>query len=156
MLKFVGTAVAITSVDKRGIENMAISIDNVFGVHEKAMHLQGRRTQLLAQNLANSDTPGYKAKDIDFKSAMKSASNDKMKTPLTATQSGHIQPKGFFMGMMDAEELYRQPMQSSLDGNTVEPHVEMAQFTENSMRYLMTLRFMSGRINNMLSAIRGE
>jgi flagellar basal-body rod protein FlgB len=146
-------AVAITSVHKRGKEQMAISIDNTFGIHEKAMYLQGRRAQLLAQNLANSDTPGYKAKDIDFKSALKSMTNGKMQVPLKATQSGHIQPKGFFMGV---ESLYRQPTQSSLDGNTVEPHVEMAEFTENSMRYLMTLRIMSGRINSMLSAIRGE
>lgn len=132
---------------------MAISIDNVFGIHENAMNLQSRRAQLLAQNLANSDTPGYKAKDIDFKSALKSAENGGVKAPLNATQSGHIQPDGYFMGV---EQLYRQPMQASLDGNTVEPHVEMAEFTENSMRYLMTLRFMSGRINGMLSAIRGE
>ena len=146
-------AVAITSVDKRGMENMAIGIDNVFGIHENAMNLQSRRAQLLAQNLANSDTPGYKAKDIDFKSALKSAKNANAQAPLKATQSGHIQPKGYFMG---AEQLYRQPMQSSLDGNTVEPHVEMAEFTDNSMRYLMTLRIMSGRINKMLSAFRGE
>ena len=132
---------------------MAISIDNAFGIHENAMHLQTRRAQLLSQNLANSDTPGYKAKDIDFKSALNSFKNGEMKAPLNATSSGHIQPKGYFMGV---ESMYRQPMQPSLDGNTVEPHVEMSEFTENSMRYLMTLRIMSGRINGMLSAIRGE
>ncbi len=135
---------------------MAISIDNAFGIHENAMYLQGHRAQLLSQNLANSDTPNYKAKDIDFKSALKSVANGNAQAPLKATQSGHIQPKGFLMGMAGAEELYRQPMQSSLDGNTVEPHIEMAEFTDNSMRYLMTLRIMSGRINSMLSAIRGE
>lgn len=132
---------------------MAISMDKIFGIHENAMHLQSRRAQLISQNLANSDTPGYKAKDIDFKTAMKSAANGTLKAPLKATQSGHIQPKGFFLG---SEQLYRQPMQSSLDGNTVESHVEMSEFTENSMRYLMTLRIMSGRINGMLTALRGE
>lgn len=132
---------------------MALTIDNAFGIHEKALHLQSRRAQLLAQNLANSDTPNYKARDIDFKSALQSVTNGNMPTLLTTTQSSHIQPQEMFMGV---ETLYRQPMQSSLDGNTVEPHVEMAEFTENSMRYLMTLRIMSGRINSMLSAIRGE
>ena len=132
---------------------MAISLDKAFGIHENAMHLQARRAQLLSQNLANSDTPGYKAKDIDFKAALKSAKNGDFNKTLQATQKGHIQPKGFYM---NAEELYRQPMQSSLDGNTVEPHTEMSEFTENSMRYLMTLRIMSGRINGMLSALRGE
>ncbi len=135
---------------------MAISIDKAFGIHENAMHLQARRAQLLSQNLANSDTPNYKAKDIDFKSALKSVANGTTGVALTATQSGHIQPKGFLMGLAGTEQLYRQPMQPSLDGNTVEPHVEMAEFTDNSMRYLMTLRFMSGKINGMLSAIRGE
>ena len=132
---------------------MTISINNAFGIHENAMHLQTRRAQMLSQNLANSDTPGYKAKDIDFKATLKSIENGNSGEPLKATQRGHIQPKGFFMG---AESMYRQPMQPSLDGNTVEPHVEMAEFTDNSMRYLMTLRIMSGRINGMLSAIRGE
>jgi len=132
---------------------MAISIDNTFGMHEKAMHLQSRRAQLLSENLANSDTPGYKAKDIDFKSALKSMERGDFEKPLRATQRGHIQPKGYFMGV---EAMYRNPNQSSLDGNTVEPHVEMGEFTENSMRYLMTLRIMSGKINGMLSAIRGE
>lgn len=135
---------------------MAISIDKAFGIHENAMHLQARRAQLLSQNLANSDTPNYKAKDIDFKSALKSVANGTAGVALTATQSGHIKPKGFLMGLAGTEQLYRQPMQPSLDGNTVEPHVEMAEFTDNSMRYLMTLRFMSGKINGMLSAIRGE
>lgn len=132
---------------------MAISMNNLFGLHENAMYLQSRRAQVLAQNLANSDTPGYKAKDIDFASALKSIGQGKSTAPLKTTKRDHIQPKGFFMG---AEELYRQPTQSSLDGNTVEPHVEMAAFTDNSMRYLMTLRIMSGRVNKMLSAIKGE
>lgn len=132
---------------------MATSINNVFGLHENAMHLQSRRAQLLSQNLANSDTPGYKAKDIDFDATLKEMKNGSFQPPLKSTQTGHIQPIGYRNG---AEQLYRQPMQPSLDGNTVEPQIEMAEFTENSMRYLMTLRIMSGRINSMLSAIRGE
>ena len=132
---------------------MAISIDKTFGIHEKAMHIQTQRAKLLSQNLANSDTPGYKAKDIDFKSALKSMANGNFAKPLKSTQTGHIQPKGLFMGV---ESMYRQPTQSSLDGNSVEPHIEMGEFTENSMRYLMTLRILSGKINGMLTAIRGE
>lgn len=135
---------------------MAISIDKAFGIHENAMHLQARRAQLLSQNLANSDTPGYKAKDIDFKAALKAARDGSGHQPLAATQRGHIQPAGFMAGGVYTEELYRQPNQPSIDGNSVEPHVEMSEFTENSMRYLMTLRIMSGRVSSMLSAIRGE
>lgn len=135
---------------------MAISLDKAFGIHEKAMHLQSRRAGLLSQNLANSDTPNYKARDIDFKSAMKSVASGMAQAPLKATQSGHMQPSGFLLGLVGAEKLYRQPNQPTLDGNTVEPHVEMAEFTDNSMRYLMTLRIMSGRVKGMLSALRGE
>lgn len=135
---------------------MATSINSLFGIHENALHLQSRRAQLLAQNMANSDTPGYKAKDIDFKAALQSAANGNMSVALNATQGGHIQPKGYNKSMGDAEQFYREPMQPSLDGNTVEPHIEMAEYTDNSMRYLMTLRIMTGRLNQMLSAIRGE
>ncbi len=131
---------------------MTISIDNVFGIHEDAMRIQTRRAQLLAQNLANSDTPGYKAKDIDFRAALQQMQSGSA-APLKVTRPGHIQPDGTFLGV---EEMYRIPTQPSLDGNTVEPHVEMGEFTDNSMRYLMTLRIMSGRIKGMMSAIRGE
>ena len=132
---------------------MALSLNNLFGIHENAMALQSRRAQLLAQNLANSDTPGYKAKDIDFDAAMKSVSKGQFQPPLKSTNQKHIQPSGYSLGV---EEMYRSPTQPSLDGNTVEPHVEMSEFTDNSMRYLMTLRIMSGRVSGMLSALRGE
>jgi len=131
---------------------MAIHLDNVLGLHENAMHLQSRRAQMIAQNLANSDTPGYQAKDIDFKAALSTVQAG-MHAPLKNTSAGHIQPDGYFMG---AEIMYRQPMQPSIDGNTVEPQIEMSEFTDNSMRYLMSLRLFNGRVQGMLSAIRGE
>ena len=133
---------------------MPVSFDNVLGVHERALYLQGQRGELLGANLANADTPGYKARDIDFKSALKSADADLQSNgPMLATHSKHIQPEGYVFGV---ELQYRQPMQASLDGNTVESQVEMAEFSENAMRYLTSLKIVGGRLNSLISAFRGE
>ncbi len=132
---------------------MPMNFDSILGVNEKALNMQAYRARILGANLANSDTPGYKARDIDFKSALSSAETASQIEPLTVTNKMHIEPAS---DAFAAELLYRQPLQPSLDGNTVEPQVEMAEFTENAMRYLTSLRIINGRFNKMLSAIRGE
>ncbi len=133
---------------------MPAGFDNLLGVHEQALNLQAQRTRLLGGNLANADTPGYKARDIDFKAALANAAeNDFAGGPLRLTRVAHIQPEGYLAG---AEIMYRIPMQSSLDGNSVETQVEMAKFTENAMRYLTSLRIINGRLNKLISAYRGE
>jgi flagellar basal-body rod protein FlgB len=133
---------------------MPVTFDNILGIHEKALHLQGKRAEVLASNLANADTPGYKARDIDFQSALKNASKGMNSAqPLHATNKGHIQPQGYFHG---AELQYRQPLQDSLDGNTVEPQVEIAQYTENSMRYMASLNFVGSKLSGIITALRGE
>ena len=133
---------------------MAAGFENLLGIHEHALNIQANRTQLLGANLANADTPGYKARDLDFKAAMQSA--DQMlqpNGPLKMTRVAHIQPEDYVSGQ---EILYRIPTQPSLDGNSVETHVEMAQFSENSVRYLTSLRIINGRLNKLISAFRGE
>lgn len=132
---------------------MPMNFDSILGPHEKALNMQAYRARILGANLANADTPGYKAKDLDFKAAMSQAETASLVQPLTVTNEMHIQPEGYAFG---AELLYRQPLQPSLDGNTVETQVEMAEFTENSMRYLTSLQILSGRFNKMISALRGE
>jgi flagellar basal-body rod protein FlgB len=107
---------------------------------------------MLASNIANADTPGYKAKDIDFKSAMASASEQSSST-LTRTHSKHIQiggPTGA------AETLYRVPNQSSLDGNTVDGQLEKSAFAENAIRYQASLTFIGGKFNGLMAALKGE
>ncbi len=132
---------------------MPMSFDSILGPHEQALNMQAQRARILGANLANADTPGYKAQDLDFKAAMSQAESASFAQPLTTTSSRHMQPEGYIFG---AELMYRQPLQPSLDGNTVEAQVEMAEFTENSMRYLTSLQILSGRINKMMSALRGE
>lgn len=133
---------------------MASGFDNLLGFHEHALNIQANRTQLIGANLANADTPGYKARDLDFKMAMQNAEQGMLGAgPLKMTRVAHIQPEGYAAGQ---EIMYRMPTQASLDGNSVETHVEMAQFTENSIRYLTSLRIVSGRLNKLISAFRGE
>ena len=133
---------------------MPVTFENILGIHEKALHVQSKRAELLAANLANADTPGYKARDIDFRAALNNASeNMNSAGPLQTTSSKHIQPDGYFHG---AELQYRKPIQDSLDGNTVEPNVEIAQYTENSVRYMASLNFVGGKLSGIMTALRGE
>lgn len=134
---------------------MPIDIDKALGIHAQALELRGRRAEILAANLANADTPHYKARDIDFKSTLTHALGRQGDTvSLRATQPGHVQSAG--QPSATDELLYRTPHQSSLDGNTVDTQVEQAQFTQNALQYQASLSFLSGKIRSLMTAIRGD
>ena len=114
--------------------------DSLFGVHGKALALRSQRLSLLASNIANASTPGYKARDIDFEAALKEA-----------TEQGKSAAKA-----MDDSMGYRVPLQSSLDGNTVELSTEQTLFAENAVKYRTTLSVLEGRINTISRALKGE
>ena len=133
---------------------MPFNFDSYLGVHAPALEMQAYRAQVLASNLANADTPNYKARDIDFRAALNVANADQVAAvSLQATRTGHIQPE-----MEDGgyELMYRQPYQPALDGNTVENQVEMAAYSDNAMRYLTTLRILTGKLNTLRTALRGQ
>jgi flagellar basal-body rod protein FlgB len=131
---------------------MTISIDSALGVHADALRLREQRTEILAANLANADTPGFKARDLDFGSVLAGQGGG---VSLDATDPGHITPGD--TGMPAAVDLlYRLPTQSSLDGNTVDPHLEKAAFAENAVRYQSTLMILGSRIRGLMTAIRGD
>lgn len=133
---------------------MPISFDQILGVHQPALHLQAKRAEVLSSNLANADTPGYKARDIDFQAALQNAvEGTNPAQPLNATSKLHMQPDGYFHG---AELQYRVPTQDSIDGNTVETNVEIAQYTENSVRYMASLQFVSKKFSGLITALKGE
>ena len=137
---------------------MAISLDNIFGIHEQALKLRAQRTELLASNLANADTPGYKAKDIDFESALRGAMGGSAgadSTAMRTTHSGHIQDLSGGGGL-DSWIKYRVPHQPALDGNTVETHIEQAAFARNAVEYQATLQFLSGKSRKLMQAIKGS
>ncbi len=126
--------------------------ENIFGIHEQALLLQGQRVGILATNLANADTPNYKARDIDFSAVL--AHSDAAPLPLVVTDGSHI--------VMDdstsigADLKYRNPYQASLDGNTVEMPVEQAAFSENNVRYQASLGFINLKIAQLTLAINGQ
>lgn len=129
---------------------MGINFDRALRLHSQALELRSRRTEVVAANLANADTPNYKARDLDFKVAMASAMG--AERPLRATHANHLQGRGDNAG----ELLYRTPTQMSLDGNSVDSEREKAVFADNALRYQASLRFLGSRVQGLLTAIKGE
>lgn len=131
---------------------MALSFDKALGIHEDALQLRSRRLELLASNLANADTPGYKARDIDFRTALSQAAGQGG-VQMVRTHASHLPMAGSGPG---GEALYRVPNQPSLDGNTVDPQLEQAAFSENAVQYQASLDFLNSRFRGLKSALRGE
>jgi flagellar basal-body rod protein FlgB len=126
--------------------------DNVFGIHEKALLLHGQRLGVLAANMANADTPNYKARDIDFGAVL--SGTDEQPLAVAVTQPNHLT---IGSGESVAADLkYRNPYQASLDGNTVEMPVEQAAFSENNVRFQASLMFINHQIAGMQLAIAGQ
>lgn len=129
---------------------MAFSFDDAFGIHPQAVAMRSERMQIIASNLANADTPGYLARDLDFREVLKSQSSG-LKTYRTNARhmSGGQRPTG------SAELKYRMPLQPSVDGNTVEPQFEQTTFADNAVRLQASLMFLDGRIRGLTDAITG-
>ncbi len=130
---------------------MAINFDAALGIHPQTLALREKRSEILAANLANADTPNYKARDLDFKSILNNTIAPAQK--LEKTNPGHLSSGQQFLG---ATVKYRNPSHASLDGNTVESHIEQAKYSENAVQYQASLRFINGRFSGLMTAIRGE
>lgn len=132
---------------------MAISFDSVLGVHDQALKLRVRRAEVLASNLVNADTPGYKARDFDFQQALAQHMGGDTRVSMNTTREGH-------MGGMDAaispRLQYRVPTQPSLDGNTVEEHIEQAEFTQNSLEFQVAFTLLNSRFTGLTKALTGK
>lgn len=127
--------------------------EGIFGIHEQALMVHGQRLSVLATNLANADTPGFKARDLDFSAVLSHAAGESQ-LPLQTTDGAHITLSD---GALPPDQLkYRIPYQESLDGNTVEMPVEQAAFSENNVRYQASLNFINLRIAEMQLAIAGQ
>lgn len=135
------------------IHNMAISFQKAVGLPEAALRLRAERASVLSSNLANSDTPNYKARDLDFQKALKSqleGSDSSMKK----THAGHLDVSNGVRANEDYS--YRIPQQPSIDGNTVEENVEHAEFTRNNLEFQAAFTFLNGNFKGLQKAIRGE
>jgi flagellar basal-body rod protein FlgB len=152
---------------------MRTSLDTYLGIHPQALQLEAKRNELLAANLANVDTPNYKARDIDFKAALSAAgadsngastsSSSSASTLRTTGSAGTTAAQGAGAqstagsGDIDSSAVkYRVPMASSLDGNTVDEQLEQSAFAENSVRYQASLQFISGALRDLMTAITGS
>ena len=136
---------------------MPLNLDTYLGVTAQALNVQSRRMEVLADNLANVDTPNYKARDIDFKAALAQAGSPDAPLALATTNAGQIgSTSGSGDPATDASLKYRVPLAPSLDGNTVDAQLEQAAFADNTVRYQATLTFLSARLKNLMTAITGQ
>lgn len=129
-----------------------MKLGNVFGIHEQALLVRTQRNEMLAANIANADTPNYKARDLDFRSVLQKQAVQPVN--LKTTQSGHIQPNP---GSISPHAIkYRSTSQPTLDGNTVDVQQEQIQFAQNQHQFEATMRFLNGKISGIEKALKGE
>lgn len=130
---------------------MAISFSTALGLHPAALELKARRAEILANNIINSDTPGFKSRDLDFHGLLLGMTQRHL--DLKQTHPAHV---GSFAAGPDGDLLYRVPLQPSIDGNSVDAQFEEAAFTRNALQFQASLTFLSGRFRGLIAAIRGE
>jgi len=118
------------------------------------LNLRATRAELLAKNLANADTPNYKARDLDF-SGVLSAAQAAQSVQVKRTNAQHLGGTNE-LNLQGAILKYRVPGQASLDGNTVDVQMEKSAFADNSVRYLASLQFLNMRITGLIRALREE
>jgi flagellar basal-body rod protein FlgB len=144
---------------------MAISFQSALGIHEQALYLRAHRAEVLGNNLANVDTPNFKARDVDFSGLLEQAKQQASGNVSTAqalaaeasqptrTDARHM---SFSFDKGDGDLLYIEPTQPSIDGNTVEEHQEMARFAKNSMDFEASLYFLTTKFKGLQTAINGQ
>lgn len=134
---------------------MSFSIDKYFGIQQHALELRSQRASVLANNIANADTPGYKARDLDFQSMLSARMGESSDTlSMDANQPQH------FSAIAQADTInglkFRNPTQPAIDGNTVDSQTEKTEFVRNTMEYQAAFEFLNGKVKAMLTAIRGD
>lgn len=130
---------------------MALNLDSYLGIHAKALMARDQRASLLANNLANVNTPNFKAKDVDFNELL-SASMAESSQQMQVTSPNHINNANDF----DANVKFRPTKHNSLDGNTVDKDIETAEFSRNALNYQASLSFLDNKIKSMMVALKGE
>lgn len=134
---------------------MSISFSNALGIHEQALNVRVKRAEVLANNLANADTPGYKARDIDFKAVLNSSMSQSVgagSLAIEKTNSKHLSTQDASTESL----MYRNPTQPAIDGNTVDTQQETAAYMKNAMDYQASFQFLNSKFKGLTSAIKGE
>lgn len=139
---------------------MSDSIDRLFDLHQSALSARAYRSQVLASNIANADTPGFQARDVDFKAALAQAlggtsANATAPVGMVRTSTRHMGVGGTQADTMpNAPLVYRTVTQASIDNNTVDVNVERALFADNAIRYEASLSFINSKIKSLLTAMQ--
>lgn len=132
---------------------MTISFENALGIHEQALTLRNKRTAVIANNIANADTPGFKARDMDFQSILSGKKDAAGYGSMMTSNERHISNSG---PAAEVSLSYRVPTQASLDGNTVDEQQENAAFARNAIEHQASFQFLNGKFTGLIKAIRGE
>ena len=137
------------------VQIMSISFDKALGIHEKALGFRAQRAEVLANNIANADTPNYKARDLDFSSVLAAqSSKNRGEFGVALTSSKHIAAEG--MEIADPGLRFRTPAHASLDQNTVDAPVEQAANAGNAIDFLSSFTLLHRKIRGLMGALRGD
>ena len=141
-------SIAYAVFDDEQEKLMSAQFGSILGKQAQGLYFHAQRAELLAANIANAETPGYRARDVDFRSALRMASTDR----LEQSHTQHLPSSNRF----NTAVFYRQPAQSSINGNTVDMAKEQTAYAENALRYQVNLRFLDGKIKGLMLALRGD
>ncbi|MGQ5523006.1 flagellar basal body rod protein FlgB [Chitinimonas sp. PSY-7] len=135
---------------------MLSNINSYFAFNETAMKLRATRQEVIASNIANADTPGYKARDFDFAATLKGAGTAQRNANINMNRTDSRHLAGNVHNELEAALMYRNDVQPSIDGNTVDMNTEMSNFTDNALRYQASLTFLQQRITGLKTALQSQ
>ena len=135
---------------------MSINFDNALGIHEQALRFRGQRAEVLANNIANAETPNYKARDLDFAAALaaQQGEGESGSLPMARTNAQHIAIDGLIDQVAGLR--YRNALQPAVDGNTVDSEGEKAAYTQNAIDFQASFTFLNSKFKGLMTAIKGE
>ena len=131
----------------------AISFKNALGIHPDALRVRSERSEILANNIANVDTPGFKARDLDFKGILKGEYESRQRMELERTNARHIPAQAV---TEESALKYRIPTQPAVDGNTVEADIEQAKYARNALEFQSSFTFLNSKFKGLSKALRSE
>ena len=135
---------------------MSISFANALGIHEQALGFRAQRAEVLANNIANADTPNFKSRDLNFANVLAEQSAKSQRGPvnLKLTDTRHIAAEGLSAGEASLE--YRNPLHASIDQNTVDLQIEQSNYAENAVQFQASFTLLNSKFKGLVSALRGE